>query len=102
MLEVITHNNTPFFRATDLYDELELNFFRYSDWVKRQITNHPKKLPEEGIDYIILPKSTSQQSGPGVRRNDRILISPSFARELCMISRSEKTKIIRDWIKDTF
>lgn len=102
MIDVITQNDNPFFKATDLYDELELNFFRYSDWVKRHITNHPKKLPEKGVDYIILPKSTARQDGPGVRRNDRILISPSFARELCMISRSEKAKAIRDWIKDTF
>ncbi len=72
--------------AHDLYEALEIKT-RYSQW----ITPHLHELIE-GLDFVRLPLQSS-----GGRPYEDIILGLDIAKHICMLSRTEKGKEIREY-----
>jgi phage anti-repressor protein len=92
MLEIINSNNSNFVKATELYDLLGMNKAVYSRWCKSQIVENPFAEIEKDYSTFVL------NGNQGGRARQEFLLSPDFAKKLCMVSKSKKGEDIRNWL----
>lgn len=78
--------------ARELHKGLELNK-KFSDWWKQN-----SKSFEENIDFLKSPEGYLNRSGKNTtRRYDDYLMTLDMAKELCMMSKTEKGKEVRKY-----
>lgn len=82
--------------ARVLYSELaDGDMSNYSRWVKKNIIEN--EFAESSCDYIT--RHNDEYSGRGQKSTDYIL-TLDFAKELCMMSKCEKGKVVRKYFID--
>lgn len=93
LIKVIVNNDQQLVSARELYKGLELKK-RFSVWVNQNFSEF-----EEGQDYTRVPEGTVVQSGNGtVRRYDDYALTIDMAKQLCLMSRTEKGKQYRKYL----
>lgn len=93
LIKVQVHNDRQLVSARELYKGLELKK-RFSVWVNQNFSEF-----EEGQDYTRVPEGTVVQSGNGtVRRYDDYALTIDMAKQLCLMSRTEKGKQYRKYL----
>ena len=82
--------------ARVLYSELvDGDMSNYSRWVKKNIVDND--YADNGCDYIT--RHSDEYSGRGQKATDYVL-TIDFAKELCMMSKCEKGKVVRKYFID--
>ena len=76
--------------ARDLYDGLGIKR-QFTDWWKQNSRSF-----EVGVDYMSSPQSVNMPNG-GTKRRSNYLITIDMAKELCMMSKTEKGKRVRQY-----
>ena len=93
LIKVTVQNDRQLVSARELYKGLELKK-RFSVWVNKNFSEF-----EEGQDYTRVPEGTVVQSGNGtVRRYDDYALTIDMAKQLCLMSRTEKGKQYRKYL----
>ena len=93
LIKVTVQNDRQLVSARELYKGLELKK-RFSVWVNQNFSEF-----EEGQDYTRVPEGTVVQSGNGtVRRYDDYALTIDMAKQLCLMSRTEKGKQYRKYL----
>ena len=89
LIKVIVNNDQQLVSARELYKGLELKK-RFSVWANQNFSEF-----EEGQDYTYVPKGTVVQIGNGATRQiDDYALTIDMAKQLCLMSRTEKGKQI--------
>lgn len=92
LIKVQVQNDRQLVSARDLYKGLEIKK-RFSGWIKQNFTGF-----EENQDFTSVPEGTVVQSGNGtVRKYNDYLLTIDMAKELCMMSKTEKGKEVRKY-----
>ena len=92
LINIQVKNDRQLVSARDLYKGLGLKK-RFSAWVSQNFKDF-----QENNDYMSVPEGTVVQSGNGtVRRYDDYLLTIDMAKELCMMSKTEKGKEVRKY-----
>lgn len=93
LIKVIVNNDQQLVSARELYKGLELKK-RFSVWVNQNFSEF-----EEGQDYTYVPKGTVVQIGNGATRQiDDYALTIDMAKQLCLMSRTEKGKQYRKYL----
>ncbi|MES5163369.1 phage antirepressor KilAC domain-containing protein [Lactobacillus crispatus] len=93
LIKVQVHNDRQLVSARDLHEGLGLKK-KFTNWWKQN-----NKDFEENVDYTTSPKSHVVQSGNGtVRRYDDYALTIDMAKQLCLMSRTEKGKQYRKYL----
>lgn len=93
LIKVQVHNDRQLVSARDLHEGLGLKK-KFTDWWKQNSKDF-----EENVDYTTSPKSHVVQSGNGtVRRYDDYALTIDMAKQLCLMSRTEKGKQYRKYL----
>ena len=92
LMKVQVKNDRQLVSARELHKGLGLKK-KFTDWVKQNFKGF-----EEGQDYTTSPKGHLVKSGNGtVRAYDDYLLTIDMAKELCMMSKTEKGKEVRKY-----
>lgn len=92
LIKVQVENDRQLVSARELHKGLGLKK-KFTDWVKQNFKGF-----EEGQDYTTSPKGHLVKSGNGtVRAYDDYLLKIDMAKELCMMSKTEKGKEVRQY-----
>lgn len=92
LIKVQVENDRQLVSARELHKGLGLKK-KFTDWVKQNFKGF-----EEGQDYTTSPKGHLVKSGNGtVRAYDDYLLTIDMAKELCMMSKTEKGKEVRKY-----
>ena len=93
LIKVEVKNDRQLVSARDLYKGLELKI-RFSLWVKKNFSSF-----EEGQDFTSVSVDTEVQNNGGfqVRELQDYLLTIDMAKELCMMSKTEKGKEVRKY-----
>ena len=93
LIKVTVQNDQQFVSARDLYKGLELKI-RFSLWVSKNFDSF-----EEGQDFTSVSVDTevSNNGGVQVRKLQDYLLTIDMAKELCMMSKTEKGKEVRKY-----
>lgn len=92
---MLTNHGGEFpYRTTELYNNLGLTPTKYLSWVKRNLITSFKP----AIDYISLDMMSSEKTRGNFRQE--FAITKRTAEELALLSRTEKGKILRNWLLD--
>lgn len=93
LIKVQVHNDRQLVSARDLYKGLELKI-RFSLWVSKNFDSF-----EEGQDFTSVSTDTevSNNGGVQVRKLQDYLLTIDMAKELCMMSKTEKGKEVRKY-----
>ena len=93
LIKVQVHNDQQLVSARDLYKGLELKI-RFSLWVSKNFDSF-----EEGQDFTSVSTDTevSNNGGVQVRKLQDYLLTIDMAKELCMMSKTEKGKEVRKY-----
>lgn len=93
LIRITVQNDQQLVSARELYKGLEIKK-RFSAWADQNFSEF-----EEGQDYTRVPKGTVVQSGNGtVRRYDDYALTIDMAKQLCLMSRTEKGKQYRKYL----
>lgn len=93
LIKVTVQNDRQLVSARDLHEGLGLKK-KFTDWWKQNSKDF-----EENVDYTTSPKSHVVQSGNGtVRRYDDYALTIDMAKQLCLMSRTEKGKQYRKYL----
>jgi len=94
LITVTYQGDTPTVSGRDLHEFLEVDT-RYNDWIPRMCEYGF----QEGKDFNLLKNERVQPEGSRMvtRMVDDHLLSIPMAKEICMIQRSEKGKIARQY-----
>lgn len=93
LIKVQIKNDRQLVSARDLYKSLEIKT-RFSLWVKQNF-----KVFEEGQDFTSVVTTTEVQNNGGTQRRELqdYLLTIDTAKELCMMSKTEKGKEVRKY-----
>ena len=93
LIKVQVKNDRQLVSARDLYKGLEIKT-RFSLWVKQNF-----KAFEEGQDFTSVVTTTEVQNNGGTQRRELqdYLLTIDTAKELCMMSKTEKGKEVRKY-----
>lgn len=92
LIKVQVKNDRQLVSARDLHKGLDIKK-RFSAWVSQNFKGF-----EEGTDFTRVPGGTVVKSGNGtVRAYDDYLLTIDMAKELCMMSKTEKGKEVRKY-----
>lgn len=93
LIKVQVKNDRQLVSARDLYKGLEIKT-RFSLWVKQNF-----KVFEEGQDFTSVVATTEVQNNGGTQRRELqdYLLTVDTAKELCMMSKTEKGKEVRKY-----
>lgn len=92
LIKVTVKNDTQLVSARDLHKGLEIKK-RFSKWVEQNFKDFI-----EGEDYTSVPKGTVVKSGNGTERKyDDYALTISMAKELAMVSHSDKGREYRKY-----
>lgn len=93
LIKVQVKNDRQLVSARDLYKGLEIKT-RFSLWVKQNF-----KVFEEGQDFTSVVTTTEVQNNGGTQRRELqdYLLTIDTAKELCMMSKTEKGKEVRKY-----
>lgn len=92
LIEIKTNNDQQLVSARDLYKGLKLKK-RFSAWVDQNFKGF-----EKDADFTSVPGGTVVESGNGtVRKYDDYYLTLDMAKELCMMSKTEKGKEVRKY-----
>ena len=93
LIKVQVKNDRQLVSARDLYKGLEIKT-RFSLWVKQNF-----KVFEEGQDFTSVVTTTEVQNNGGTQRRELqdYLLTIDMAKELCMMSKTEKGKEVRKY-----
>lgn len=92
LITIQVKNDRQLVSARDLHKGLGLRK-KFTDWVKQNFKGF-----EENQDYTTSPKGHLVKSGNGtVRAYDDYLLTIDMAKELCMMSKTEKGKEVRKY-----
>lgn len=92
LIKVQVENDRQLVSARELHKGLGLKK-KFTDWVKQNFKGF-----EEGQDYTTSPKGHLVKSGNGtVRAYGDYLLTIDMAKELCMMSKTEKGKEVRQY-----
>jgi anti-repressor protein len=87
----------PVVNARDLHDFLELKS-NYSDWIKKRVTVY-KFIENE--DFSLISENTEIKTGRGGdRRSIDCLLTLDMAKELGMLERNDKGRMVRKYFID--
>lgn len=93
LIKVQVKDDRQLVSARDLYKGLELKK-KFSAWAEQNFKDF-----EENIDYTREPESYLVMSGNGVKRKyDDFALSLDMAKQLCLLSRTEKGKQYRKYL----
>lgn len=93
LIKVQVKDDRQLVSARDLYKGLELKK-KFSAWAEQNFKDF-----EENIDYTREPKSYLVMSGNGVKRKyDDFALSLDMAKQVCLLSRTEKGKQYRKYL----
>ncbi|RHW53388.1 hypothetical protein DS834_00140 [Lactobacillus bombicola] len=93
LIKVQVKDDQQLVSARDLYKGLELKK-KFSAWAEQNFKDF-----EENIDYTREPESYLVMSGNGVKRKyDDFALSLDMAKQLCLLSRTEKGKQYRKYL----
>ncbi|RHW54437.1 phage antirepressor KilAC domain-containing protein [Lactobacillus bombicola] len=93
LIKVQVKDDQQLVSARDLYKGLELKK-KFSAWTEQNFKDF-----EENIDYTREPESYLVMSGNGVKRKyDDYALSLDMAKQLCLLSRTEKGKQYRKYL----
>lgn len=93
LVKIKVKNDRQLVSARDLYKGLEIKT-RFSLWVKQNF-----KVFEEGQDFTSVVTTTEVQNNGGTQRRELqdYLLTIDMAKELCMMSKTEKGKEVRKY-----
>ena len=93
LINIQVKNDRQLVSARDLYKGLEIKT-RFSLWVKQNF-----KVFEEGQDFTSVVTTTEVQNNGGTQRRELqdYLLTIDMAKELCMMSKTEKGKKVRKY-----
>lgn len=93
LIKIQVKNHRQLVSARDLYKGLEIKT-RFSLWVKQNF-----KVFEEGQDFTSVVTTTEVQNNGGTQRRELqdYLLTIDMAKELCMLSKTEKGKEVRKY-----
>lgn len=92
LIKVQVKNDRQLVSARDLHKGLDIKK-RFSAWVSQNFKGF-----EEGADFTRVPGGTVVKSGNGtVRKYDDYYLTIDMAKELCMMSKTEKGKEVRKY-----
>lgn len=93
LITVEVKNDQQLVSARELYKGLEIKK-RFSAWVKQNFKDF-----EESVDFTNVPEGTVVKSGNGtLRRYDDYAMTIDMAKQLCLLSHTEKGKQYRKYL----
>jgi anti-repressor protein len=92
LIKLSDNTSFPIF-ARDLYHVLTDGGDHYAHWSRQHIKNNI--VATENVDYQLMQILHSNKSGK--KRADDFILTMNFAKELCLIARTEKGRIAREY-----
>ncbi|NRO92549.1 antA/AntB antirepressor family protein [Lactobacillus helveticus] len=90
IIPVQVRNDRQLVSARELHNALEVKR-QFTDWWKQN-----SKSFEEGMDYMFSPQSVNMPNG-GTKQKSDYLLTLDMAKELCMMSKTERGKEVRQY-----